>query len=295
MTGTVHRPLELTDPPGMAGVTVIDMEAKVRSSRFLAIDIDGTLCSRGLPPTQRSIDAMAKLRSSGWGVVLCTGRRWDRTGPIVRAAGLVGPHVIEDGATIVNDSGDAWRRKLIPPSAALRLMEASAHHSVTLILGGEDMLATTTPNEDVRFMMSYGDPEPSYFGDHLAEYATERPISLAYLLDGANSDGFAALLRQLESDDDLAVRRSVPGMASVVASGVSKGAAMEHVLEGSDQNRVLVAIGDGQNDIPLFSMATFSFAMGGSNEDVRRSATYVTETIENEGAARAMEHLLAIG
>lgn len=262
--------------------------------KLLAVDIDGTLCSRGRPPSGRSIDALSQLRGRGWEIVLCTGRRWDRTAPIVAAAGLGGAHVIEDGATIVNAHGETLRGTVIPASAAVRLVRTAAEHGVTLVLGGVGTLATSVKNDDVRFLMSHGDPEPWYPTDGVHTFAATNPISVAYLVDPSDDLRFSRLLQDLEHDDDLAVRRSVPGMASVVAAGVSKASAMAALLEEKSQDVILVAIGDGPNDIPLFAMATFCFAMGGSSDLVRSSATYVTQTIDNDGAAQVMEHLLAL-
>lgn len=47
-----------------------------------------------------------------------------------------------------------------------------------------------------------------------------------------------------------------------------------------------------QNDMPMFRMAGLGIAMGHSDDDVKRSATIVTTSSEDEGFARAMERCI---
>jgi hydroxymethylpyrimidine pyrophosphatase-like HAD family hydrolase len=54
----------------------------------------------------------------------------------------------------------------------------------------------------------------------------------------------------------------------------------------------VATIGDMQNDLAMFKVSGVSFAMGNATDDVKRLATHVTTSNEDEGFARAMEVIL---
>lgn len=50
------------------------------------------------------------------------------------------------------------------------------------------------------------------------------------------------------------------------------------------------AFGDSSNDLPMLEFVKHSVVMGGANENVKRLASYVTGTVEEDGLYRGMEH-----
>jgi hydroxymethylpyrimidine pyrophosphatase-like HAD family hydrolase len=54
----------------------------------------------------------------------------------------------------------------------------------------------------------------------------------------------------------------------------------------------VATIGDMQNDLAMFRNSGLSFAMGNATDDVKKVATHVTTSNENEGFAGAMEMIL---
>lgn len=55
-----------------------------------------------------------------------------------------------------------------------------------------------------------------------------------------------------------------------------------------------MAFGDGGNDIPMLMHVPLSVAMGNAKEDVKSIASYVTDTVENDGIYKAMKHFQLI-
>ena len=54
------------------------------------------------------------------------------------------------------------------------------------------------------------------------------------------------------------------------------------------------AIGDAENDIEMLLNAGFSVAMGNAGSEVKESAKYITDHIDNDGLAKAFDYLLGM-
>lgn len=71
----------------------------------------------------------------------------------------------------------------------------------------------------------------------------------------------------------------------ILPRGVSKAAAVAELkrILGCDR---LICFGDGVNDIPMFELADECYAVGNAHEDLKRIATGVIGTNEDDGVAR---------
>jgi Cof subfamily protein (haloacid dehalogenase superfamily) len=80
---------------------------------------------------------------------------------------------------------------------------------------------------------------------------------------------------------------------NVVDPRVNKGSALEKLAGhyGVSLDRVM-AIGDGTNDLPLLEKAGLKIAMGNAREELKAIADYVTLSVDESGAAAAIEHFL---
>jgi hydroxymethylpyrimidine pyrophosphatase-like HAD family hydrolase len=54
----------------------------------------------------------------------------------------------------------------------------------------------------------------------------------------------------------------------------------------------VATIGDMENDVPMFRTSGMSIAMGNAPDDVKKLATHVTASNEDEGFAKAIEMIL---
>jgi hydroxymethylpyrimidine pyrophosphatase-like HAD family hydrolase len=87
--------------------------------------------------------------------------------------------------------------------------------------------------------------------------------------------------------------RSQTYYLDITPPGVNKGTFVQTIARrlgvSSDQ---IATIGDMQNDLAMFEVSGTSFAMGNATDDVKRRATHVTSSNEEEGFAKAMERIL---
>jgi Cof subfamily protein (haloacid dehalogenase superfamily) len=87
--------------------------------------------------------------------------------------------------------------------------------------------------------------------------------------------------------------RSQPFYLDVTHPKANKG---EVVVMASEFGRIptqeIATIGDMPNDITMFSKSGVSIAMGNASPEVQKAATYVTESNQAEGFARAVEDFI---
>jgi len=56
--------------------------------------------------------------------------------------------------------------------------------------------------------------------------------------------------------------------------------------------QAIATIGDMQNDLPMFEASGLSIAMGNATDEVKKRATQVTTSNEEEGFAKAIDMIL---
>jgi hypothetical protein len=84
--------------------------------------------------------------------------------------------------------------------------------------------------------------------------------------------------------------RSQPYYVDVTNPAANKGVVVERLSHHYQIPLEQIAtLGDGANDVLMFERSGLSIAMGNASEEVRRQATYVTASDEDEGFARAVE------
>lgn len=260
----------------------------------LALDVDGTLCERGLPPSDRTLEAIQSARER-CSVCLCTGRQYIGIRSMVAQMGLTMPQVVSDGAVVVSplDGSEVHVEEL--GTALLELVVRTADEfGATLVLGGAGKAAIRAWNDDIDYMLSYGDPEPQIV-DNLLHIESFRP-TIALLVDRSDSAKLALLESVLSRSGELSVRRSARGYVNIVPAGVSKASGLRRAMEihGVDsRSATIVAVGDGMNDLPLLRVARVPVAMSNACDSVRAAAQVIAPAVSEGGVAWVVERILS--
>ena len=104
-----------------------------------------------------------------------------------------------------------------------------------------------------------------------------------------DEDAFFDVKRQFEGRLKLDMHRFFPS-ADVGLWGVTKGIGVSAIIDAlgiSFENTY--AFGDGTNDIEMMQAVRHSVAMGISAEELKKVSETVTESVKNEGIAKALE------
>lgn len=90
-----------------------------------------------------------------------------------------------------------------------------------------------------------------------------------------------------------AAHRWHPSFADVIASGNSKATGIDAVIQHLGiRLEETMAFGDGGNDIEMLQHVALGVAMGNANEYVKSQADYVTDSVDQDGVAKAIRKFI---
>lgn len=265
---------------------------------LLVVDIDGTLVGRGGSVSAADRAALQRVRDSGIAVSLCTGRAVKSCLPVFRELSLDGYHIFFDGA-LVTDPGhvtELYAKRL--DSAVLEAATVFArHHGLHFELYSADdcFIEAPTPFSVMRRAYFGLEPVVGVFDGLLHR----EPIVKAGFIAITPGEIEQVRLFQSEFQNSLSFTRAFSPafpdfiFINIVAPGVSKGETLEFLAGhlGVPLSRVM-AIGDGENDIPLFKRVGLSVAMAGASSEIKAAADCVTLDLAESGASAAISRFL---
>ena len=283
-----------------------------RKIDLVVLDMDGTIYGRqfagGISPRVRR--AIAAVQEAGTPVTVATGRIFDFVRGVAPELGLTLPVITAQGAVIGDPvSGEVLYEALIEQEAARKVAAWADGEARTTVFylngaGGRTRMvqnAADTANgrsgwegwDSATYDHWFGSPREMH--GSLAEVVSEpgfRPLKFITVNDHTREpDQTAALQRRF--GDSVHMSRSHQYLVEGTAPEANKGHGLLWLAErlGVARERVL-AIGDNENDIPMLREAGVAVCMGQATEVVRAEADWVAPTLEEDGAAVAMERFV---
>jgi Cof subfamily protein (haloacid dehalogenase superfamily) len=274
---------------------------------LVALDIDGTLLDHQSRVGERTRQAMARAAGRGVRFILCTGRRYRTTLPIMKDLHLEVNVIVNSGA-MVKHSGDhrTIYRNGMTQALALRVVESLRAEGLRPTLFTDDF-----PDGPDFYVESDRDGNP-FFLRYLANNKDAYSISKGFLAApadrivevtvfdaGGRLEGPEKRLRERFGDavTTQIVRFSKHGNVcdclEVLNKDTSKWNALLHVAEGwGIRPEEIVAVGDQLNDLDMVRYAGLGVAMGNAVPELKAEADVVTSTCDEDGVGVLLERLL---
>ncbi|MCA6125152.1 HAD family phosphatase [Bradyrhizobium sp. WSM 1704] len=257
-------------------------------------DVDGTLLTKDKVLTEDAKAAVRRLHQADIGFTVVSSRPTIGMGFLVAPLAITQPIGAFNGSAIVDPQLKPLEQHLIPPAVAKRSIDLLRDYGVDIWLFTNDRWLTRNPDgEYTAHEQRTIKHDPTIVVD-FAPY-----LDQACKIVGASSD--AALLERCEKEmqrmvgNDATAVRSQTYYLDVTPPGHDKGTFVEAIAKRLGVALEHVAtIGDMQNDLPMFAKSGVSFAMGNASDDVKASATHITESNAHDGFARAMETVLQL-
>ncbi|HSX30356.1 MAG TPA: HAD family hydrolase [Candidatus Saccharimonadales bacterium] len=247
--------------------------------RLVITDIDCTLVAERAPDATPAVHAaMRAVQAKGILVVAATSRPYEMARDLFLKLGFTGPSIFDGGASIrdVTTSELLWQNWLeLPRLQAIARLVFPRAELVDFFPYFQYVSATEIKPEDLTEAAPYGwalVPKDS-LAQITAELAKlpnlnvhpgvgwpEKPDQMDIQITDENSDKFHAVN------------------------------ALRELLHISRQETL--AIGDGDNDIPLFKNAGLKLAMGNAIPELKAMADYVVGSVDEDGWAEAMHRFV---
>ena len=255
-------------------------------------DVDGTLLTKDKTLTDDAKRAVRRLHEAGIGFTITSSRPTIGMRFLIEPLAITLPVGAFNGSCIVDPELKPIERHLIPAPAVERSLKVLNEFGIDIWLFTNDLWLTRHPDADyVPHEKRAIRADPTIVED-FAPY-----LSSACKIVGSTSD--AGLLQRCEAATQQALGTQATAVRSqsyyldITPPGCDKGTFVQWIAKRLGISTDAVAtIGDMQNDLAMFKTSGLSIAMGNATDDVKRSATLVTTSNENEGFAEAMEMVL---
>jgi Cof subfamily protein (haloacid dehalogenase superfamily) len=243
----------------------------------------------------RTVEVVEQLRRAGIKFAVVSSRPPRGMTAVIDRLAVTAPIAGFNGGIVALPDLSIIASHLIAPDVAKHAVGAiEASGANAWVFSGRDWFIRDRDGPRVALEQRTVGFRPVVVGDFSAVIGTAAKVV-------AVSDDFARLTR-LQND----VRTSLSGKANIVRSQTyyldfthplaNKGNAVLEIagrLGVSPAN--IAVVGDGENDIDMFSQAGLSIAMGNAHLDVQRAADFVTGQNDDDGAAAAIEWFVLRG
>src|SRR4051812_33463999 len=255
-------------------------------------DVDGTLVTHDKRLTDGAKRAVQRLHDAGIGFTITSSRPPVGMRFFIEPLGITLPLGPFNGSSIVDPQLKPLEQHLVPADAARRAVELLETFGVDIwLFTNEQWIVRRDDGKYVPHERKTIQFDP-VFADDFRPY-----LARACKIVGASAD--PALLARCESAMQTAlgsaafVVRSQTYYLDITPPGQDKGTfvrAMARRLE--IPLGAIATIGDMQNDLAMFKVSGMSIAMGNATDDVKRQATHVTTSNDDEGFAAAVNMIL---
>lgn len=252
--------------------------------RVLAVDLDKTALDSSGRMHESTVAALAEATEHGLQVVFVSARPLWSVRELTAGLPAVNCAVAAGGAIVVDERNGLLRRVAIPEETVARLVGLFTEHGVSALLYRGDETYAVGDSDAQRAearLTSRMLPPPSWQGG-------DADKALIFVT------GERRILVEADRIPGLQITSSHGVLVEVNAWGADKGAALQHLLDlyGWEPAKS-AAIGDGDNDIPMFRLVGHSFCVANGSRRAREAADTVVAANDEQGVASMVRSWIA--
>lgn len=267
--------------------------------KLLVLDIDGTIAGASNEINPSVKQAVKAAQNRGIQVAIATGRMYCSALRFHQAIGSNLPLLAYQGAWIQDpNTGYLHRHWCLDPNTACKLLdhfeqpELKSLLSVHLYINDRLYVREITPETEIYAARS--EIEAIAVGD-LRNVLDNAPTKVLALSDDTDViDRLLGNLREQYTPAELYLTKSVATFFEATNPSVNKGTGVRYLAEellGLEASQVMT-VGDNFNDVEMLEYAGVGVAMGNAPADVQAVSQWVAPSVEEDGAAVAIEKFL---
>lgn len=260
---------------------------------LIATDLDGTLLNSNKKVSPQTRRLLQRANQQGVRVVIATTRTVDFVQELCRMLEITDPIICANGAHILSAPfGEVWRNAVIPTDVALTIAQLADEHDweIYSTIGAmkyrrqppKQMLGQLSANiilvkTNVEGMIGPPMRILLWHPDAIAFFRTFCQTALG-------NDCYTEMYYTLNGDVH---------SLGIFPAGADKGSALALVLGKLNiAPDAVLAIGDNDNDIALFSQAGMKVAMGNGTATLKAQANAIAPDNDNDGVGWAIEQFV---
>ncbi len=273
----------------------------MKQIKLVASDLDGTLLNKKKEITPRLFDALEKLNELGVYFVPSTGRPFGTVPQAIKELPFLKYVITSNGATIYDAEN---QRNLIEnyltPEAVNAVIEIAKELPVITeyFIEGKAYIAKSVYDDLTPFALT--ESHEAYIKNSRTPVADfwEEMLKNNTVLENIN-----LVFTDMELRKEVWDKLKALGLASVTAATTrnieitslyaTKAKALEKLCEvlGFTRENVL-AMGDGDNDMPMIQFAGIGVAMENGEEHIKKAADIIADDCDDFGAAKILEQII---
>jgi Cof subfamily protein (haloacid dehalogenase superfamily) len=260
---------------------------------LVAVDLDGTLIGESLTMTPQDRAAIQRAARNGYVICLASGRLFAASRPFAQELGLSGPIIALQGAVAYDlRSEERLFCTPLPTDTALAAYDHLKARGFHMQLYFGDRLYLDELNERAKYYLKLSRVEPIVVADlrQLLTSAAPRDPGPFKVLAIAEPEQVSATIPALAQTlgSKANVFKSLPRFLEATHPDANKGYALRKLAGhlGIDMSDT-AAIGDSDNDIPMFQAAARSFAVASGTGAAKRAAGAIVPPL-GSGVAQAL-------
>ncbi|MDR0487152.1 MAG: Cof-type HAD-IIB family hydrolase [Treponema sp.] len=281
--------------------------------KALAIDLDGTTLLPNTTLGDRTVSVLQKLIAQKMQIIIATGRAIESSESYRSCIGAQGPMVFFNGAVVADvPSGKIVSANLIDTEVADYgidiAREMGIHYQIYMPAGISPQTGEPDPLAKWgALLIDKQCPESEAYRKHTGIVPVVMDLKRVTALPALKGCVKSMFITDPSLHDEIRLKmnnrfgsrinitRSSPTFLEILNNGVSKGAGLVIAMRcrGLVPEEV-IAFGDEENDLPLFSAAGFAAAPLSAGENIRRAADVVFGSNADEGLAVYLEEVFGV-
>ena len=252
--------------------------------KAIFFDIDGTLVSfetHRIPDSARK--AIETIRKKGIKVFIATGRHFSVINNLDNLE--FDGYITMNGCYCLQGTDNVIFKKSIDQADINNFIDyLQQEREFPCLFVEENRLSLNYIDDEVKFLMELLKQDVLLKND-LDYYRNKELFQLTAFFKESRKEEVMGLLPNCSS------MRWYPTFADVIAKGVDKGVGIDQFCNyyGFSLEETM-AFGDGGNDIEMLRHAGIGVAMGNANDDVKQAADHVTDSVDEDGVLKALQH-----
>ena len=267
--------------------------------KLLVLDIDGTIAGKSNQVSLTVKQAIQAAQAKGVQVALATGRMYRSALRFYQEIGSTLPLLAYQGAWIQDPATQELHRHWpVSRQTAIQLLDYFEQPQLRSLLSVHfyinDQLYVRELTPETQIYSERSGIEPIAVGDLRQALANEPTKVLALSDDTAVIDQLLGTLRLQYTPAELYLTKSVATFFEATNPLINKGIGVRYLAEellGISAANVMT-IGDNFNDLEMLDYAGIGVAMGDAPASVKAVAQWVAPSVEQDGAAAAIEEFV---